>query len=176
MQPAEPSHTHRARSAGRAFSVSPGSVYSSASLKPKSPRWASTGALPDHLHFSGTRAKTWNVALSELSEEAQNLTEALEIHAGVTEGEWERAVQRGGASVSGPSSATSSTAKTSRLELPPLRTSDLMIDPLPISKEKAKVLSRTRPSWLPPKDRKEEKKHLKQYQQMMQLSLDAGTV
>jgi hypothetical protein len=49
-----------------------------------------------------------------------------------------------------------------------------MIDPLPISKEKEKVLTRTRPSWLPPKDQKEEKKHLKQYQEMMAQSRESG--
>ena len=48
-----------------------------------------------------------------------------------------------------------------------------MIDPLPISKEKEKVLTRTRPSWLPPKDPKEEKRHLKEYQRMMAASMEA---
>jgi hypothetical protein len=48
-----------------------------------------------------------------------------------------------------------------------------MIDPLPISKEKEAVLSRTRPSWLPPKNPAEEKRHLKEYQKMMALSLEA---
>jgi len=48
-----------------------------------------------------------------------------------------------------------------------------MIDPLPISKEKEAVLSRTRPSWLPPKNPAEEKRHLKEYQRMMALSLEA---
>jgi hypothetical protein len=65
-------------------------------------------------------------------------------------------------------------ARSTPVELPPLRKSEMMIDPLPISKEKEKVLSRTRPSWLPPKDRKEEKKHLKEYQRLMELSLEAG--
>lgn len=46
-----------------------------------------------------------------------------------------------------------------------------MIDPLPISKEKEAVLSRTRPSWLPPKNPAEEKKHLREYQRMMASSL-----
>lgn len=50
--------------------------------------------------------------------------------------------------------------------LPPLRKSDPLIDPLQPSSEKTKYLSRTRPSWLPPKDPKEEKKHLKEYQKM----------
>ena len=48
-----------------------------------------------------------------------------------------------------------------------------MIDPLPISKEKEAVLSRTRPSWLPPKDPSEERRHLKEYQKMMAQSLEA---
>ena len=48
-----------------------------------------------------------------------------------------------------------------------------MIDPLPISKEKEAVLSRTRPSWLPPKDPAEEKKHIKEYQRMMAKSIEA---
>lgn len=34
-------------------------------------------------------------------------------------------------------------------------------------------MSRTRPSWLPPKDPAEEKRHLKEYQRMMALSLEA---
>jgi hypothetical protein len=58
-------------------------------------------------------------------------------------------------------------------ELPPLRRSNVMIDPLPVSKEKEAVLSRTRPSWLPPKDPAEEKKHIRQYQKMMAASAKA---
>lgn len=49
-----------------------------------------------------------------------------------------------------------------------------MIDPLPISKEKEKVLTRTRPSWLPPKDQKEEKRHLREYKKMMAMAREAG--
>jgi hypothetical protein len=48
-----------------------------------------------------------------------------------------------------------------------------MIDPLPISKEKEAVLSRTRPSWLPPKNPAEERRHLKEYQKMMAQSIEA---
>lgn len=48
-----------------------------------------------------------------------------------------------------------------------------MIDPLPISKEKEAVLARTRPSWLPPKDPKEEKRHLKQWEKMMAQAAEA---
>lgn len=48
-----------------------------------------------------------------------------------------------------------------------------MIDPLPVSKEKEAVLSRTRPSWLPPKNPAEERRHLKEYQKMMAASAKA---
>ena len=48
-----------------------------------------------------------------------------------------------------------------------------MIDPLPISKEKEAVLTRTRPSWLPPKCQKEEKKHMKEWEQMMARAAEA---
>lgn len=48
-----------------------------------------------------------------------------------------------------------------------------MIDPLPISKEKEAVLARTRPSWLPPKCKKEEKRHLKEWEKMMASSAEA---
>lgn len=58
-------------------------------------------------------------------------------------------------------------------ELPPLRRTNIMIDPLPISKEKEAVLSRTRPSWLPPKNPSEERRHLREYQRMMASALEA---
>lgn len=136
-------------------------------------RGASTGAMPDHFGFVGSRAKSWNVALSELSEEAKSLTEAFENYAVLAEQRHEEAVQNGEASLR-PSLEKLSRSKTSTVELPPLRMNNVMIDPLPISKEKEKVLSRTRPSWLPPKSQKEEKKHLKEYQRMMEFSLEAG--
>ena len=140
--------------------------------KPRYPRGVSTGMMPDDYIFPKTRAKSWNIALSELSEEAKFLTEALENHAGEAENRQQEALQSGRASTR-PSLEKLTKAKTS-VELPPLRTNNILIDPLPISKEKEKVLSRTRPSWLPPKDKKEEKKHLKEYQRMMELSLEAG--
>lgn len=143
--------------------------------KPKIPqRGVSTGAMPDHLGFAASRTKSWNVALSELSEDAKSLTEAFENHAILAEQKYEEAVQNGGTSFR-PSLEKLSRSKTSTVELPPLRMNNVMIDPLPVSKEKEKVLSRTRPSWLPPKSQKEEKKHLKEYQRMMELSLEAGT-
>ncbi|ODQ55244.1 hypothetical protein SAICODRAFT_88323 [Saitoella complicata NRRL Y-17804] len=46
-------------------------------------------------------------------------------------------------------------------------------DPVPVSREKQKVLSLTRPSWLPPKSKDEEKRHLAEYERMMQKSRDS---
>ena len=129
--------------------------------------------MPDNFGFPTGRSKSWNIALSELSEDAKSLTEALENHAVHRERKQEEAIQSGDMIVH-QSTEKLSRAKTSIVELPPLRLNNVMIDPLPISKEKEKVLSRTRPSWLPPKSQKEEKKHLKEYQRMMELSLEAG--
>jgi len=55
--------------------------------------------------------------------------------------------------------------------LPPAST---LLDPLPISKEKEAVLSQTRPSWLPPKKKAEERRHLAEYQKMVQQAEEAG--
>ena len=139
---------------------------------PNSPRkllrGVSTGAIPE-LH-AYPRSKSWNVALSELSEEAKDLTAALEDYGVAAEAKHESAVQNGEAtSLKKPTRAKTS----SSIELPPLKANNIMIDPLPISKEKEKVLSRTRPSWLPPKSQKEEKRHLKEYQRMMEFSMEA---
>ena len=138
-------------------------------------RGASTGTMPDNFAFPPLRTKSWTVALAELSEEAKSLTEAFESHAEISEQEHEAAVQTGDTSVTS-SKEKLSRSRTSIVELPPLRINNVMIDPLPVSKEKEKVLSRTRPSWLPPKSQKEEKKHLKEYQRMMEFSLEAGMI
>ena len=134
---------------------------------------ASTGTIPDNFAFPKTRSKSWTAALFELSEEAQSLSEALEAHSVESDRLHEARVQNGTLSLR-PSLEKSMRSNTSVVELPPLNKGNVMIDPLPISKEKEKVLSRTRPSWLPPKSRKEEKKHLKEYQRIMELSLEAG--
>jgi hypothetical protein len=60
---------------------------------------------------------------------------------------------------------------TSHTHLPSTST---LWDPLPVSKEKEAVLSQTRPSWLPPKKKSEEKRHLAEYQRMVQLAEEAG--
>ena len=134
---------------------------------------ASTGTTPENFAIPKTCSKSWTAALFELSEEAQSLSEALEAHSVEADRLHEARVQNGTLSLR-PSLEKSTRSSTSIVELPPLNKGNVMIDPLPISKEKEKVLSRTRPSWLPPKSRKEEKKHLKEYQRMMELSLEAG--
>ncbi|CAK7199335.1 hypothetical protein SEUCBS139899_002013 [Sporothrix eucalyptigena] len=123
------------------------------------------------------RAKSWTSALAELSMEAKTLTEKLEEHADEVQLKAQRsstgslpAVRR---SSTGPNLDSKPRHKSALPELPPLRRSNIMIDPLPVSKEKEAVLSRTRPSWLPPKDPAEEKRHLKEYQKMMAYSLEA---
>lgn len=129
--------------------------------------------MPDHFGFPHGRAKSWNAVLSELSEDAKALTETLENHAFETERKHEEGIQNGSVSPEPPATEKLSRSKTSTVELPPLRLNNVMIDPLPISKEKEKVLTRTRPSWLPPKSQKEEKRHLREYQRMMEMSREA---
>lgn len=114
------------------------------------------------------RAKSWTAAMGDLSFEARELTEKLETHADENnEFNPHRRVRR---------TSVVSINKRSRSvmsQLPPIRRGDVMIDPLPVSREKMAVLSRTRPSWLPPKDPEEEKRHLRQYQAMMKASEEA---
>jgi hypothetical protein len=124
------------------------------------------GQFPIHQHAK-PRAKSWNEALSELSAETRALTEALEVHA---EDE-ERTMDHKKSMIA--ARLEKQRVRSAIAELPPLRRTDIMIDPLPISKEKEAVLSRTRPSWLPPKNPAEEKKHLKEYQKIMAQSREA---
>ncbi|KAK8091477.1 tbc1 domain family member 12 [Apiospora hydei] len=137
----------------------------------RSPSWRSDASSAESIKSPGScpsplkgRAKSWNAALSELSAEARSLTEKLEEHAAELD-------KHGVNSVARP--APKPRVKSALAELPPLRRTNIMIDPLPISKEKEAVLSRTRPSWLPPKDPAEEKKHIKEYQRMMVKSIEA---
>jgi hypothetical protein len=103
-----------------------------------------------------------DAALSDLSLEARELTIALETHAEERERKQEERAQNGLSSI-----LSSSPPPASKVSLPPVRKNDPLIDPLPPSCEKEKHLTRTRPSWLPPKSQKEEKRHLKEYQRMM---------
>ncbi|SPN96567.1 related to Rab6 GTPase activating protein, GAPCenA [Cephalotrichum gorgonifer] len=155
----------------------------------RSPAWKSDTAISDSpgpgsefptpLQAKG-RAKSWNIAMAGLSPEMKALTEKLEEHDDGLEERLRAGHDRRPATWDASSQAFDPVhwepqlRKHSQLpELPPLRRTNVMIDPLPISKEKEAVLSRTRPSWLPPKDPAEERRHLKQYQKMMALSVDA---
>lgn len=116
-----------------------------------------------------SRIQSWNVTMAGLNKDAKELTEKLEEHASELEVKSQRS-----STGSLPKARRASDIEASRPkhksalpELPPLRRSNIMIDPLPISKEKEAVLSRTRPSWLPPKDPNEERRHLREYQKMM---------
>ncbi|PQE08165.1 tbc1 domain family member 14 protein [Rutstroemia sp. NJR-2017a BVV2] len=135
-------------------------------------RGATTGQYSINANnYSKPRAKSWNEALSELSPEAKALTEALEAHA---EDEERRELDPSNPrSYIRPANSKPNRVQSSFAELPPLRRGELMIDPLPISEAKEAVLSRTRPSWLPPKDPAEERRHLKQYQKMMAIAAKA---
>jgi hypothetical protein len=139
----------------------------------RSPSWRSEASSAESIKSPGVgppplkgRAKSWNTALSALSAEAKALTEKLEEHADEQD-------KNGVYGTSGSRPGPKPRVKSALAELPPLRRTNIMIDPLPISKEKEAVLSRTRPSWLPPKDPAEEKKHIKEYQRLMVSSIEA---
>lgn len=146
----------------------------------KSPTWKDETAIGQRppLKPTKSRAHSWNAGLAHLSAEARALTEKLEEHAD----EEERSRKPNGA---GRPNTWNSIQRSSEYqhdrkervkstpELPPLRKTNVMIDPLPVSKEKEAVLSRTRPSWLPPKNPAEERRHLKEYQKMMAASARA---
>ncbi|KAF9870630.1 tbc1 domain family member 12 [Colletotrichum karsti] len=152
----------------------------------RSPSWKSDTALssigedghaPEPLK---TRARSWNLALADLSAEAKALTEKLEEHSDYVR---ERAAENANPTTGRPNTwggkpleqhTQKPRVKSALPELPPIRhQTNIMIDPLPISKEKEAVLSRTRPSWLPPKDPAEEKRHLREYKRMMARSAEA---
>ena len=152
----------------------------------RSPTWKSdTAATDSKPAFENgapspikTRATSWNFALSELSAEAKALTAKLEEHADEMEKKLQRSSTGSMPTVRKPSASDRYSdpkprVKSALPELPPLRRTNIMIDPLPVSKEKEAVLSRTRPSWLPPKDPAEERRHLREYQKMMAHSAEA---
>ncbi len=126
--------------------------------------------------FAKFRAKSWTAAISELSDEAKSLTDALEAYASINGHRREAQIQSGTFTEPRPSLEKMLRSRTQVIDLPPLRKNNVMIDPLPISREKEKVLSRTRPSWLPPKSQKEERKHLKEYQRMMAVAQENGRI
>jgi hypothetical protein len=106
------------------------------------------------------------------------LTEKLEEHAyEMEEKELEQRLTKSQTWDGRPRSAEDSPSSGNEYTLPPKSLppiqKSIMIDPLPISKEKEAVLSRTRPSWLPPKDPAEERRHLREYQKIMAMSADS---
>lgn len=125
-------------------------------------------------HLSRQRTNTWEDTYTHLDADARKLTEALEEFQ--SEFERKQEVQRQQPGLTRSASATQLEPKTKRATLPPVRKSDPLIDPFQPSVEKQKYLSRTRPSWLPPKNPKEEKKHLKEYQKMLARIEEAGTL
>ncbi|GAB7349525.1 hypothetical protein MBLNU459_g0229t1 [Dothideomycetes sp. NU459] len=136
--------------------------------RPEMPHSATVGMFPIDALVSKPRTKSWT---NDLSDEARELSVALEAYAENVLGENSRSVTSSAAN-SPPRPAMKLRSKTSIMELPPVQKGNIMIDPLPISKEKEAVLARTRPSWLPPKCPKEEKRHLKQWEKMMAQAAD----
>jgi hypothetical protein len=138
------------------------SAASNRSFRQPSPSYAKekmpTGSL------SRQQSTSWNHSYVALDEDGKKLTEALEEYQTTVEKEQE--IRRQQPRLSRESSEQQK-AKGSKPALPPVRKSDPLIDPLQPSQEKEKYLSRTRPSWLPPKDPKEEAKHLKEYAKMV---------
>ncbi|KAI9158016.1 TBC domain-containing protein [Paramyrothecium foliicola] len=145
----------------------------------RSPTWKAEAAQAEKQQHRpnalNLRVQSWNSALADLSPEAKALTEKLEEHADQMEEQHSRRPNTWNAGRASADHFHDKREKTrSTPELPPLRRTNIMIDPLPISKEKEAVLSRTRPSWLPPKDPAEERRHLREYQKMMAASAKAS--
>lgn len=153
-----------------------GSAVSTSALPTISSRTSlsSSGFSARPSQFQNARSATWTAALSELSEETRCLTEVLEAYTDRENERNEAKVQRGLRGVGWKQDKQKRRPSASMIELPSIRKGNIMIDPLPISREKEAVLSRTRPSWLPPKSQEEEKRHLKEYRKMMAHSLESG--
>lgn len=148
--------------------ASPAPSVSQNSQRTPSPNVSSRGVSPK----SPAPQTTWVDTYSALDPDARKLTEALEEYQSEYERKQEVARQQPG--LVRAASVSQATTKTKKPALPPVRKSDPLIDPFQPSVEKQKYLSRTRPSWLPPKDPKEEKKHLKEYQRMLARVEEAG--
>ncbi|KAF3912215.1 Drainin [Orbilia brochopaga] len=119
-----------------------------------------------------SRGKSWGDVMLELGHDAKELTEALERYADESIEAKEKELQQR-VKASRTTSTTPPTREGLKIALPPKQVSDSIMGALPMSKEKEAALSRTRPGWLPPKSKHEEEKHLKQYQEMMRLSIES---
>ncbi|KAH7072959.1 rab-GTPase-TBC domain-containing protein [Paraphoma chrysanthemicola] len=143
--------------------ISPAPSLSRYSVQPSPNPSIRANSPPSEL--SRQRTNTWEDTYTHLDADARKLTEALEEFQ--SEFERKQEVQRQQPGLTRSASATQLQPKTKKTTLPPVRKSDPLIDPFQPSAEKQKYLSRTRPSWLPPKNPKEEKKHLREYQKML---------
>jgi hypothetical protein len=139
--------------------------------RPRMPHSATATSFPSDAFGRPQRSKSWT---DDLNYEARQLSQKLEEYADERRsGEDKLRTAPGSASNSPPrTSAQKTRTAPNSIEMPPLQKGNIMIDPLPVSKEKEAVLTRTRPSWLPPKCQKEEKKHMKEWEQMMARAAD----
>ena len=126
--------------------------------------------------LSRQRTNTWEETYTTLDPDAKLLTEALEEYQAEYEARQELERQKSGSKSPNNTDTPDGVGivKKKTQSLPPLRRSDPLVDPLQPSKEKEKYLSRTRPSWLPPKDPREEKKHLRELQEIERRRVAAG--
>lgn len=151
--------------------TSPTPSVSRYSPQPHSPNVSNRDVSPP-TQLSRQRTHTWEDTYTALDPDAKKLTEALEEFQ--SEIERKQEVKRQQPGLTRSASVSQSEPKAKKPALPPIRKSDPLIDPFQPSAEKQKYLSRTRPSWLPPKNPKEEKKHLKEYQRMLARIEEAG--
>lgn len=133
------------------------------------------GSLPPSLSRQRTNTSTWSETYLALDEDARKVTEALEEFQTEQEREQEikrqlpnnKSSSRKSSVENGKEGDVKESARAKKgASLPPLRKSDPLIDPFQPSAEKEKHLSRTRPSWLPPKDPREEQRHLREYKKI----------
>lgn len=153
--------------------TSPGPSPSRYRHEPPSPNVSARDYSPP-TQLSRQHTHTWQDTYTALDADAKKLTEALEDFQ--TDFERKQEVQRQQPGLTRSASVSQPESKQKKPALPPVRKSDPLIDPFQPSIEKEKYLSRTRPSWLPPKDPKEEKKHLKEYQRMLARIEEAGKI
>lgn len=118
------------------------------------------------------RAVSYHEAVEALDDESKRLTRELGKIQIFTPTEDRKSDEVVTTSKPLPALQRQSRRAASHTHLPSTST---LIDPLPVSKEKEAVLSQTRPPWLPPKKKSEEKRHLAEYQKMVQQAEEAGT-
>jgi hypothetical protein len=160
---------------GSAASAAPSSTRTSPAPRsrvpqPPSPKQAPRTESPPTLERQ--RTHTWQDTYGSLDPDAKTMTEKLEEFQ--VEYERKQEIKRQQPGLARSNSLSEPESKSKKPTLPPIRKSDPLIDPFQPSAEKQKYLSRTRPSWLPPKNPKEEKKHLKEYQRMLARIEEAG--